>query len=66
MSMTPERELWACALEMIRQHGDDAGVRVAMKADALLEAGELDGASRWQAILRRVSELQRSPPSTVQ
>ena len=29
-------EIWACAEELIRQHGEDAAVHAAMKADALL------------------------------
>ena len=37
-------ELWACAHECIRQHQLDAPIHAAMRADKLLEQGEIDGA----------------------
>ncbi len=33
-----------------------------MRADAMLEAGELDGYAVWKRILRAVDELQRVEP----
>lgn len=66
VSMTPDRELWASAIEIINKHGCDAGIHAAMKADALLEAGEIDGALTWQRILSRVNELQRDAPAILQ
>lgn len=51
-------ELWACANEMIRQHGEDAGVHATMKADTLDAEGRIDGAAAWRSILRRIDQLQ--------
>ncbi len=36
----------------------------AMRADAMLEAGELDGYAVWKRILRAVEELQRAGPKS--
>ncbi len=33
-----------------------------MRADAMLEAGDLDGCAVWRQILRAVEELQRVEP----
>ena len=55
-------ELWACANEMIRQHGEDATTRAAMRADELLEAGDRIGAATWKGIMDRIEELVAAPP----
>ena len=59
--MISDRELWSCALEQIRQHGEDAAVQAAMRADELLNEGSIDGAATWQRIVRRINELQGTP-----
>ncbi len=33
-----------------------------MRADAMLEKGDLDGCAAWKRILRAVEELQRMEP----
>ena len=33
-----------------------------MQADAMLEAGDLDGYAAWRKILRAVEELERTEP----
>ena len=40
-------ELWACAHEMISQHGGKATMHAAMKADEMLAKGDADGAFTW-------------------
>ncbi len=47
---------------LVKQHGQDAPVHAAMRADAMLEAGDLDGYSVWKRVLRAVEELQRVEP----
>ena len=37
-------------------------IEAAMKADELLEAGDLDGYAVWKRILRTMEELQGSEP----
>ncbi len=54
-------EMWACAQEMIRQHGPDAAIHAAMKADALLFDGEQEGAATWRRIVYRIEALEAGP-----
>ena len=46
----------------MKQHGQDATIEAAMRADAMLEAGDLDGLAVWKRILRAVGELQGTEP----
>jgi hypothetical protein len=55
--LLPEWELWACAKEMIRQHGFDAPIRAAMRADELSKASDLDGSRNWRLIVHRINQL---------
>ncbi len=50
-------ELWACANEFIRQHGFDAPIHAAMRADHFLERGDIDGAQNWRLIVQRINDL---------
>lgn len=56
-----EWELWACAQEAVRQHGLDAPIFAAMRADDLMDKGDLDGAATWRLIMRRADELIATP-----
>ena len=49
--------------QRIRLHGIDAPVHAAMRADAMLEKGDMDGYAVWKRILRTVEELQGAKPS---
>ncbi len=42
----------------MKQHGPDAPIEAAMRADELLEAGDIEGYAVWRRILRAVGELQ--------
>ncbi len=55
--MTSDIDIYASANELIKQHGDDAPIHAAMRADELLEAGDLDGLAVWKRILKAVDEL---------
>ena len=44
-----EKDVWRAANQMIEYHGDDAATHAAMRADAMLEAGDLDGQAVWKA-----------------
>ena len=61
--MTPERQIWACANTMIQQHGDNAWFHASLRADELLEAGELDGYQMFKAILNRIKQLHLMEPT---
>jgi hypothetical protein len=56
-----EWELWACAQHYIKRHLDDAPIHAAMRADELLAQGDLEGAKTFQAIVRRINQLLKTP-----
>ena len=64
MAILTDWELWACANEAIRQHGADAVIHAAMRADALLESGDLDGVAIWRLIISRIETLLAPPAAT--
>ncbi len=55
--MTVEQHLWACALEIERQHGSEASAFSANRADELEAEGAFEGARTWRAIHERVEAL---------
>ncbi len=61
--MTPERHIWACANTLISQHVEDAWFHASIRADQLLESGDLDGHMMFKAILARIEQLQQKLPS---
>lgn len=58
MTMTPDRELWACALLVERQHGDGAVAFIAERVGALAAAGDHAGVERWRAIADKLDQLR--------
>jgi hypothetical protein len=48
---------------MIRMFGEDAEIRAAMRADALLSEGDVEGCSLWKQIAGAIAGLQRSAPA---
>ena len=51
-------DIYRTANELIKQHGEDAPIHAAMRADELLDAGDLGGQAVWRRILAAVEELQ--------
>jgi hypothetical protein len=64
--MIDEREIWACANEILRQFGDAAAFHSAQRAEALLASGDLGGQRTWLRILARVNDLKAAPPPSSQ
>ncbi len=57
-NMIHDRDIWRSANVLVKHHGEDAPIEAAMRADAMLEAGDLDGCTVWRRILRAVEELR--------
>ena len=55
--MTSDIDIYRSANELIKQHGDDASIHAAMRADELMDKGDLNGRAVWMRILRAVDEL---------
>ena len=60
--MIPDLDIFRSAQAVVKQHGQDAPIQAAMRADAMLEAGDLDGYAVWKRIVKAVEELQRVEP----
>ncbi len=60
--MIPDLDIYRSANLIIKHHGEAASIEAAMRADAMLEAGDVDGYAVWKRILRAVEELQRAEP----
>ncbi len=55
--MTSDLDIYRAANILVKQHGADAPIRAAMRADELLEAGDLAGLAVWKRIVKAVEEL---------
>ena len=67
--MIPDLDIYRSANLLVKRHGQDAPIQAAMRADAMLEKGDLDGYAVWRRILRAVGELlskKRPPGASVQ
>ena len=58
-----DRDIWLSAKRLVDLYGEDATIHAAMRADELLEQGDLDGAGTWRRVLAAVKELERTEPS---
>ena len=63
--MIEDREIWACAHQLMKQHGELAWFEAAQRADELLEAGELQGHRVFMRILDRIKQLEAETPQGV-
>ena len=48
MAMTDDIDIFRSAKLYIDAHGDQAALQAAMQSDALLAAGDMDGAATWR------------------
>ncbi len=67
--MTSDLDIYRSAQVLIREHGEDAALEAAMRADAMLEKGDLEGLGVWKRIVRAVGEIERperAPGETIQ
>ncbi len=60
--MTSDLDIWRSAQLIVKQHGEDAAIEAAMRADAMLEKGDLGGYAVWKRVLKAVEELQGTKP----
>ncbi len=62
--MTSDLDIWRSARVLVKHHGEDVPIEATMRADAMLEKGDLDGLAVWRRILRAVGELQGTEPKS--
>jgi hypothetical protein len=54
-----EFDVWRAANHLIRAHGADAALVAAQQADALLDAGDIEGRRKFIAVVKAIGELVR-------
>ena len=62
MPIISDLDIYRSANVIIRQHGEDAPIEATMRADAMLERGDLDGCAVWRRILRATETLLAEHP----
>ena len=60
--MIGEIDLWRCAKQIVDRYGQDASLEAAMRADAMLEAGDLHGLAVWKRTKKAAEEWLRERP----
>ncbi len=55
--MTSDLDIYRSAHLLIERYGDDAPIEAAMRADELMEAGDMEGRAVWLRIVKAVEEL---------
>jgi hypothetical protein len=61
--MLSDWELWACANQLVEQHGQGAPLEAMTRIFELGEAGDKDGHIAWCMIAERVRKLLREKPA---
>ena len=56
-------DIWRSAKLLVDQHGADAPIRAAQRADERLDAGDVEGRAAWLRILEAVTELMATKPA---
>ena len=56
--MVSDRELWACAAQVIGTHGEEAMAFVADRVAALAREGDEAGIQTWRMIADRIDALR--------
>ncbi len=64
--MVDDIDVYRSAKLLVDQHGDEAPIHAAMRADAMLEKGDVKGAAVGRAILRAANELLKEKPSVIE
>ncbi len=57
--MTSDLDIYRTASVLIREHGEDADLVAAERADSFLDAGDIDGSMIWKRVLKAIKETQR-------
>ena len=60
--MTSDLDIYRTASVLIREHGDEADLVAAMRADSFLDDGDIDGSAIWKRVLKAVKEIQKQEP----
>jgi hypothetical protein len=62
VTILTDRELWACAHELVEQHGRGAVLKAGERILDLEADGDVAGHTAWMMILERIVKLLRKEP----
>jgi hypothetical protein len=54
--MISNLDIYRTANVLIREHGDEADLVVAERADSFLQAGDMTGSAVWRRVLKAITE----------
>ena len=57
--MIPDIDNFRSARVLMKRHGENAPIHAAMRSDAMLDKGDLDGYAAWKRILRAVGGVAK-------
>ena len=60
--MTSDIDIYRTTYVLIREHGEDAALEAAQRADAMLEKGNMKGAAVWKRVLCAIKALTETRP----
>ncbi len=60
--MTSEIDIYRTAAVLMRERGEDAVIEAAMRADALLDQGNMEGRAVWIRVIAAIKELEQQEP----
>ncbi len=55
--MIPDLDIYRTANVLVKQHGDDAPIHAAMRADELLDKGDLEGCAVFKRVIKAIEEM---------
>ena len=66
MAMVDQIDIYRVAKLLMGEHGDDAPIQAAMKADEMAEKDDVAGYTMWKFVLKAIDELRdgKLPPET--
>jgi triphosphoribosyl-dephospho-CoA synthetase len=60
--MIPDIDIWRSANVMIKRYGETAALEASMRADELMESGDMEGARVWMRIIEAIEKLVKETP----
>jgi len=55
-------DIWRAAEQMRKLFGADAAIHAAMRADKLMDQGDIEGFEMWKRVVDALNELDRPVP----
>jgi hypothetical protein len=52
-------DIWRATEQMRKLYGDDAAIHSAMRADKLMDQGDIEGFDMWKRVVAALNELDR-------